>query len=409
MTTNDIGQAVERADAPVSRFDFVNGQVGSSLDSTDPQPTNHSLAQKPALALGGSVMVNSRALVSDALSKPEVFSSADLVEQGNTLPLIPLGIDPPDHARYRGLLDPLFSPRRMETQEADIAERVNHFIDAFIDRGSCNFTTEFAEPFPSAVFLGLMGLPWEELDTLVRLRDGLLHPGTSESTPEQRSAIQRETAQQVYVYFTGILEDREADPRDDVLSSLVTGSSDGTQPGEPLTRDEALATCFVLLTAGLDTVTDSLTCFWAFLARHPAQRREIAADPEVIPRAVEELLRWETPVPMVVRWARQESPLGDQVVGAGHHVIVNLSAANLDPAEFDDPLEVRFDRRGNKHLAFGGGAHRCLGSHLARRELRIALHEWHRRIPEYGLAPGYQVRYRPPLRFVPDLQLCWQT
>ncbi len=409
MGTNDIGQTAKEADAPVSRFDFVNGQVGSALDASDPQPGNHALARTPALGLGPSVMVNSRELVSEALSKPEVFSSADLVEQGNTLPLIPLGIDPPDHTRYRKLLDPLFSPRRMEAQESDIAERVNHFIDAFIDRGSCNFTTEFAEPFPSAVFLGLMGLPWEELDTLVRLRDGLLHPGTPESTPEQRSAIQRETAQQVYVYFNRILDEREANPRDDVLSALITVSPDDAQPGEPLSRDEALATCFVLLTAGLDTVTDSLTCFWAFLARNPAQRREIATDPDVIPRAVEELLRWETPVPMAVRWARRESTLGDQVVAAGHHVIVNLSAANLDPAEFGDPLEVRFDRRGNKHLAFGGGAHRCLGSHLARRELRIALHEWHRRIPEYALAPGYEVRYRPPLRFVPDLQLCWRV
>ena len=127
----------------------------------------------------------------------------------------------------------------------------------------------------------------------------------------------------------------------------------------------------------------------------------------MIPHAVEELLRWETPVPMVVRWAREESRLGGEVVAAGHHVLVNLSAANLDPTEFADPLTVRFDRAGNRHLAFGGGAHRCLGSHLARRELRIALREWHRRIPEYTLMPGYEVRYRPPLRFVPDLQLSW--
>jgi cytochrome P450 len=407
LAEDEVAGAAGRADAPVSRFDFVNGQVGSAPDSTEAQPTNYALAQKPALSLGPSVMVNSRELVNEALAKPEVFSSADLVEQGNTLPLIPLGIDPPDHARYRRLLDPLFSPRRMEAQEADIAERVNHFIDAFIDRGACDFTTEFAELFPSSVFLGLMGLPWGELDSLVKLRDGLLHPGTPDSTPQERSAIQRETAQQVYTYFNAILDDREANPRDDVLSSLVTAGPADAQPGEPMSRDAALATCFVLLTAGLDTVTDSLTCFWAFLARHPTQRQEIAADPEVIPRAVEELLRWETPVPMVVRWARQESPLGDQTVAAGHHVIVNLSAANLDPVEFGDPLEVRFDRRGNKHLAFGGGIHRCLGSHLARRELRIALREWHRRIPEYELAPGYQVRYRPPLRFVPDLQLCW--
>jgi cytochrome P450 len=165
--------------------------------------------------------------------------------------------------------------------------------------------------------------------------------------------------------------------------------------------------CFVLLTAGLDTVTDSLTCFWAFLAQHPAHRRQLVAQPELIPNAVEELLRWETPVPAVIRWAREEYPVGARVAAAGHLVAVSLSAANLDPAEFPDPLEVRFDRPTNRHLAFGAGVHRCLGSHLARRELRVALREWHRRIPEYELTPGYEVRYRPPLRFVPDLQLSW--
>ena len=96
-------------------------------------------------------------------------------------------------------------------------------------------------------------------------------------------------------------------------------------------------------------------------------------------------------------------------VEAGHHVLVNLSAANLDPAEFSDPLDVQFDRAVNRHVAFGGGVHRCLGSHLARRELRVALREWHTRIPEYTLTPGYEVGYLPPLRFVPDLQLTWST
>ena len=305
--------------------------------------------------------------------------------------------------KYRRLLDPLFAPRRIDALEADIAGRVNHFVDAFAERGSCDFTAEFAELFPSSVFLGMMGLPWAELDTLIELRDGLLRPGTRDMQPAERSAIQRATAQRVYAYFDAILDERAAEPRDDILSLFVTTESEG----ERLTRDEVLAICFVLLTAGLDTVTDSLTCFFAFLAQHPDHRRRIVDDPDVIPNAVEELLRWETPVPAVVRWAREESVLGGATVEAGHHVLVNLSAANLDPAEFADPLDVQFDRPVNRHLAFGGGVHRCLGSHLARRELRVALREWHRRIPEYTLSPGYEVGYLPPLRFVPDLQLSW--
>jgi cytochrome P450 len=361
------------------------------------------MALEGAIALGRHVMIGRRALATETLNMTEVFSSADLVEQGNTRPLIPVGIDPPEHGRYRRLLDPLFSPRRMDQQEADIAERVNHFIDTFIDRGSCDFTSEFADLFPSSVFLGLMGLPWDELDALAAMRDGLLHPGGPDSSPEENLEIQRRTAQEVYAYFDGVLDERAAAPQDDILSELTRAESHG----QTLSRDDMLSICFVLLTAGLDTVTDTLTCFWAYLAQHPGQRGQLVDDPELIPRAVEELLRWETPVPWVVRWAREECAVGGQVVAAGHHALVNLGAANLDPDDFPDPLEVRFDRRGNRHLAFGGGVHRCLGSHLARRELRVALREWHRRIPDYTLSPGYEVRYRPPLRFVPDLQLSW--
>lgn len=394
-----------RAERPVKKFQFVSGGAGAGLDSRSPQSANHGLAQQGSLALGKSVMVGRRSLVSAALNDAMTFSSADLVEQGQTKPLIPLGIDPPEHARFRTLLEPMFSPRRMEAQEADIAQRVNRFIDTFIDRGSCDFTAEFAELFPSSVFLGLMGLPWEELDTLVAMRDGLLHPGTDESTLDEKLEIQRRTAQDVYAYFDSVLDQRTAVPCDDLLTELTQARLDGG----PVSRDDLLSICFVLLTAGLDTVTDTLTCFWAYLAQHADQQRQLSDQPDVIPRAVEELLRWETPVPWAVRWAREERTLGEHTVSAGHHLLVNLGAANVDPADFSDPLTVDFDRRGNRHLAFGAGPHRCLGSHLARRELRIALREWHRRIPEYTLSPGYEVRYRPPLRFVPDLQLCWPS
>jgi cytochrome P450 len=393
-----------RAGCPVAKVDFVNlvAELRGVGSSTLPQPTNRSLVDQGAVRLGDALLVNSRALVDEALRNPALFATEGLVEQGNTLPLIPLNIDPPDHVTYRKILDPLFAPRRIEVLEADITDRVNRFIDSFIDRGSCDFTAEFAELFPASVFLGMMGLPWEQLDTLVEFRDGLLRPGDDTMQPEERSAIQRATAQRVYAYFNAILDERASAPREDILSLFVSLEAEGR-----LDREEVLAICFVLITAGLDTVTDSLTCFFAFLAQHQAHRRWIVDDPEIIPNAVEELLRWETPVPLVVRWAKVDATLGGEEVEAGNHVMVNLGAANLDPAEFDDPLEVRFDRGVNRQIAFGGGVHRCLGSHLARRELRIALREWHRRIPNYSLTPGYRVTYLPPLRYVPDLRLSW--
>ncbi len=404
---------LDTATCPVAKLDFVNLVAGFGEASSAPsQPANIALCEHGALAIGDAVMVNTRALADEVLRNPAVFSSEDLVEQGNTLPLIPLNVDPPNLVGYRKLLDPLFAPKRVEALEGDITERVNHFIDTFVDRGSCDFTAELAELFPSSVFLGLMGLPWDELDTLVEMRDGLLRPGTKEMTNEERSAIQRATALRVNAYFDAVLDERLADPRDDILSlfaALEHAPEDAEGGQRRLTRDELVSICFVLLTAGLDTVTDSLTCMFAFLAQNPDHRRALVADPHLIPGAVEELLRWETPVPQVVRWTRQTEVLGGVTVTAGNHVMVNIGAANLDPAEFDEPTEVRFDRDVNRHLAFGGGVHRCLGSHLARRELRIALREWHRRIPDYGLTPGYEVTYLPPLRYVPDLQLTWPT
>lgn len=394
-----------RAEAPIAKLDFVNMSMAGVPDPQSPQPTNAALVEQGAINVDGSVLVNTRVLVDETLKNPARFSSADLIEQGNRLPLIPLNTDPPDHLRYRKVLDPLFAPRRVDSLEADITSRINHFIDSFVDRGSCNFTAELAELFPSSVFLGMMGLPWEELDALIWMRDGLLRPGSPDMTPGERSQIQRDTAEEVYAYFDRILDERATAPLDDILSLFVAAEADG----ERLQRDEMLAICFVLLTAGLDTVTDSLSCFFAFLAQRPDVRQRIVDDPDVIADAVEELLRWETPVPAVTRWAREDDELGGESVAAGHIIMVNLSAANLDPAEFPDPLEVRFDRPVNRHVAFGGGIHRCLGSHLARRELRIALREWHRRIPDYSLAPGYEVAYLPPLRFVPDLQLAWPT
>jgi cytochrome P450 len=396
-------RAPKRADRPVTRVDFVNLQPEIVPDAPAPQPDNYELARAGAIALDDTFIVCSRALVDETLRNPEVYSSADLVDQGNIRPLIPLAVDPPDHLRYRRRLDPLFAPRRIDALEADIAMRANHFIDRFADRGSCNFTLEFAELFPSSVFLGLMGLDWDDLDTLIAFRDGILRPGTPDAAPEERTAEQRATALRVYAYFDAVLDARVARPGDDILSALGEPDADGNR----LTREEMLDICFVLLTAGLDTVTDSLTCFWAFLAQHPDHRRRLVEQPAVIPDAVEELLRWESPVPAVVRWARRDDTVGGHPIGAGHLLMANLSSANLDPESYEDPLEVRFDREVNRHVAFGAGVHRCLGSHLARCELRVALREWHRRIPEYSLAPRYRPAYRPPLRFVPDLQLVW--
>jgi cytochrome P450 len=356
----------------------------------------------------GVAVPSSRAAVHAVLRDHEIFTSAFGLDLGNVRPLIPLSVDPPQHGKYRKILDPLFAPKRMDSMEDDVTARVNHFIDTFIDRGECDFSEEFAEPLPSSVFLGLMGLPWDQLDTFLRLRDGILRPQRLEPecmfNIERRRAIARATGEEIYDYFGRMLDVREREPTDDILTHLLHAEIDGDR----LTRGELLDICFLFLIAGLDTVSDSLTCFYAFLATHPEHRHQIVVDPSLIPGAVEELLRWESPVPNVPRMAKVDWEVAGTAIPAGSFVSVCVGAANVDSAEFPDAFDVRFDRVGNRHLAFGGGVHRCLGSHLARRELRIALREWHRRIPDYTLKPGHEeLVYPPGLRHVENLTLAW--
>ncbi len=366
------------------------------------------LAEGPVHRTGDtSVMIAGRAAVDEVFQDPQRFSSAAMggIALGNVRPLIPLSVDPPIHKKYRKLLDPLFAPKRMDAAEPDITERVNHFMDAFVDRGECHFTDEFAVPFPSAVFLGLMGLPWDELDAMLRMKDGIIRPGGFEMTAEERMAKMEQNGQDIYAFFNAVLDEREREPRDDIMTEFLNSEVDG----DALSREEILDICFLFLLAGLDTVTDSLTCSFAYLAQHPGHRQQIVDDPSVIPAAVEELLRWESPVPGVPRFCTVDTEVAGCPIKAGDSIGVGVGAANVDTAEFPDAFDVRFDREVNRHLAFGGGVHRCLGSHLARRELRVVLREWHRRIPEYELKPGIDLHYVMGLRSVENLELVWPT
>src|SRR5687767_5975406 len=382
------------------------------FDMSAPQPNYKTLIEQGGFVqpMDGSALSFNRSVTEHVWRHHEVFSSTFELGLGNVRPLIPLNVDPPMHSKYRKLLDPLFAPKRMDEQEEDITRRVNGFIDTFVDRGECNFTEEFAELFPSSVFLGLMGLPEDELRMFLNLRDGIMHAERIDPDalldPDKRSAVMNKTGQEIYEYFGALIDERQKNPTDDIISRFLTSEIDG----ERLTRDDILDILFLFLIAGLDTVSDSLTCFYAFLATHPEHRRQIVEHPEIIPSAVEEMLRWESPVPVgVPRLCLQDTELPNGTkVQEGTAVSISYGAANVDPDTFGDPFEVRFDREVNPHIAFGGGVHRCLGSHLARRELRITLREWHRRIPDYRIKPGHEdLEYPPGLRHVRNLVLVW--
>lgn len=355
------------------------------------------------MALVGTPVLSRYEDVMWALRHPEIFSSEMEAQMslGTERPMIPQQIDPPAQTRYRKLLDPQFSRKRMLAIEPGLRADAHALVDAVIDQGGCEFDAAFAIPFPCNAFLHLMGLPHEELDLFLELKDGIIRPATTD--PEEAPRLRAETGRRIYDYFEKLIATRRADPRDDLMSHLVSAEIDG----ERLTDNDILDISFLLLLAGLDTVTATLGCSIAYLAANPDQRRAIVQDPALMPGAVEELLRWETPVTAVPRVAKRDVEVHGTQIREGELVTMLLGAANIDAGQFDDAATVDFARPSNKHIAFGAGAHRCLGSHLARLELQVALEVWHERIPDYAITEGEVPRYTPGIREVQYLPLTW--
>jgi cytochrome P450 len=350
----------------------------------------------------GVLLVVGDAEVRHVLTHPEVFSSGiDAVTIGQVRPLIPLQIDPPHHRNYRKLLDPIFAPRRIALLEDRTRSLVRELVAAVVDDGACNFHAAVAEPLPTTVFLQLLGLPVSRAEEFLRLKDGIIRPPVR--TQEERIAYTAEVGRRIYAVLQEAIDERMEQRSDDFLSLFL----DAEVEGHRLTNDDVLDIGYLFFLAGLDTVTASLDCMLSYLARHPDQRRQIVDDPSLIQHAVEELLRWETPVQGVVRVTTEDSEIGGCPIGKGRVVNVMLGSANTDERSWDDVDTVDFEREGNRHIAFGGGAHRCLGSHLARMELRVALEEWHAAIPDYRVRDGVVLRYSQGLRAVENLELVW--
>jgi len=343
-----------------------------------------------------------------ALRHPEIFSSAmDLqMALGTERPMIPQQIDPPAQTRFRKVLDGRFSKRRMAEIAPAVRRHAGELIDAFIERGACEFDQEFAVPLPCTAFLRLMGLPQSELPNFLRLKDGIIRPHLQidEPSPEKAALHRKQTGRQIYAYFEEVIADRRKKPGTDMVSYLLETEVDGHR----LSDEEILDVSFLLILAGLDTVTATLGCNIAYLASNPEQRERIVQQPALIPGAVEELLRWETPVMAVPRLLKEDVSLHGVSMKEGELVTLLLGASNEDAGEFEHAGVVDFQRERNRHLAFGGGAHRCLGSHLARMELQTAMEVWHERIPTYQVKPGETPRYSPGIREVQYLPLVWE-
>lgn len=337
-----------------------------------------------------------------ALRHPEIFSSAMPVGLiGNKRPLIPLQIDPPQQVKYRKILDPIFSHRNMLKLEADTRKLAADLIDRFADQDEIEFNKAFAVPYPCEVFLKIMGLPLSDLDLFLELKDGIVRPDPEAGDP---LVVRNQTGQRIYEYFERVIPQRRSEIKDDLIGHFMQAEVDG----EKLSDEEIIDIVFLFLLAGLDTVTATLGCNIANLAQNAERRQALVDEPALIPSAVEELLRWETPVVQVIRMLLQDHTIGGVDLKAGDAVVLNLGSANTDEDMFDDADCVLLDRELNKHLAFGGGVHRCLGSHLARMELEVALEEFHKRIPVYSIKPGEQPIYSPGIREVTYLPLVFR-
>jgi cytochrome P450 len=359
LTQGDIPMAFDRADG----WSFVR-------------------AKGRVVPVDGVLWISHRDDVEYVLRTPEIFSSQKAFDMiGSPLPLVPIAFDPPKHTDYRKILQPFFSPRALAAMLPSLQAQITDLIDAIAAKGECDVVPDLAVPYPSQVFLTLFGLPLEDRERLIAWKDVVIALSGGNTNPAEADLG---PALELFAYLTEAINAKRANPGDDVLSALLTGE-------DALDDAEAIGLSFLFVLAGLDTVTGSIGFALEYLARRPDLRALINTQPDKIPDLVEEIVRLEPPAPTVPRVTTQDTEIGGTHIPAGTLLYVCVGAANRDPGTADEnPAadSVDTDREVKRHWGFGGGPHRCLGSHLARMELRLVLEEWHRRIPEYELAPG---------------------
>ncbi len=315
-----------------------------------------------------------------ALQDYELFSSSSVIPfTDEAHHWIPEEIDPPEHNKYRRILNPAFSPQVVAGMEGAIRVACADLIDGLTGAAGCDVIADFSRQFPTRIFMRIMGLPVERADELLEMVHNLMH---TNPTDDPDGAIRGGAMMAIYGLLTEIFHSRRAAPHDDLMTTLVQAEVDG----RPLSDDELRETGFLLYMAGLDTVAGAIGYVIKHLAENPDQQRAVRERPASIPAVVEEALRMYSIV-TTSRVVTRDVEFAGCPMKAGDRIVVPTASANRDPAAFEDATTFDADRTVNRHIAFGAGPHRCLGSHLARAELRIALEEWHARVPRYRLDP----------------------
>lgn len=316
----------------------------------------------------------------EALQNTELFSSqnysgfSSLI--GEDWPMIPSDVDAPLHRPFRMFLNKVFSPKQMSLMEDGITETVRSLVADLKTRNGCEFQQAMGRPLPTTVFLRMMGLPLEDADNFLEWEHLLMHGVDLNDRARGVRSIKD--------YLIAMIEDREKNPRDDILTYVVQGEIDG----KPISTQDKLGMCFVLYAAGLDTVASALGFTFKFLAENPERQEELRNNPKIRQRAIEEMLRANSMV-VVGRFVTRDVNFHGVEMKKGDFVSLGTLFADRDPEMFEDPTKVDFERQSMmRHVTFGAGPHNCLGSHLARREMRIVLDEWLDNLPPFRIKTG---------------------
>ena len=310
-----------------------------------------------------------------------------------------LDVEPPDHTRLRRLVSRAFTPRTVERMRATVQEVTDRLVDEALERGECDLLATVAEPLPVTVIAELLGVPEADRHLLRPWSSDIC--GMYELDPSPEAAV---TASRACVefgdYLRALSRERRARPQDD----LITALSQVVDEGDVLTEDELVGTCVLLLNAGHEATVNVTGNGWWALFRHPDQLARLREDPSLVPTAVEELLRWDTPLQLFERWALEDLEVGGVRVPRGAELGLLFGSANRDPVAFADPTRLDVGRDPNPHLYFGAGVHFCLGAALARLELQTSFGTVLRRMPRLELLeepvwrPGYVIRGLESLR-----------
>lgn len=327
--------------------------------------------------------ISSKGINADA--NPEV--TGEMMGAGKML----IVTDPPRHVKLRRLVNKGFTPRQISKMEGHVREIVTRVLDDVLPRGEADFVTEIAAKLPVAVICEMMGVPLSDGDLMFRLSNQIIGSDDPEYQLEgqDRHGTAQEGQMEMFGYFHGLLQERLADPKEDLTTIIAQSEVDG----EKLTVEEILLFCFLLILAGNETTRNATSGGMLAFLEHPEQRQRVIAGPSLMPGAVEEVLRWTSPVMHFARFVTKDTEIRGQKIREGEKIVMWYPSINHDEDIFDEPFTFDVGRSPNDHLAFGTGEHFCLGAQLARLELLVTYEELMKRAPRMELA-GEPARLR---------------